>query len=180
MNTSTLPQIYTPSAAEIAQVCASAKRRHPDLAARLDKAAELLTSGAVTLDTVAWERGQLARWKVASQSGRGAYVVVGLACPCKDRQCNGVSHCKHAAAVALLSKILTNHFNQSVRARDIDLGILPDGTFSAWAKGMGAVHVKRLGSGYIFCDAASMVRYAIWAAKQPLSIEWPTMAQVAA
>jgi hypothetical protein len=43
------------------------------------------------------------RWRIASQSHGGAYVVVGLGCPCQDsraKQQDGSMCCKHSIAVA--------------------------------------------------------------------------------
>jgi hypothetical protein len=182
-----LPQLYTPSADEINTVTASAKRRHPDLAARLDKAAELLHSGNVQLDPTPWERSQLARWVVPSQSGRGAYVVNRLDCPCRDLDAPHVGRarcCKHSMAVALLTKILTNRLNADIRAFNVELGILPNGEFQAYAhnRRMGCVQIRKMGArAYCFADAASMVHYSIHlAARQPVAVQWPTAAQVAA
>jgi hypothetical protein len=180
MNTSQYTT-YAPTVAEILTVADSAKRRHPDMSARIDKATALLLDGSVQLDTTAWEVRNVARWRVASQSGKGAYVVVGLACPCKDRQCNGVSHCKHAAAVALYTKILTNKLNADIRSFNVELGILENGEFHGYAKGAGYMQIRKLGAGvYTFADAASIVRYAIWLAAKPVAVEWPTVAAVAA
>lgn len=162
MNTPTLPQLYAPSAAEITAVANSAKCRHPHLASRIDKAAELLTTGALQLDAAAWDVRQLVRWKVASQSGKGSYVVCGTSCPCQDKR---TPHCKHAIAVTLLLKILNNRINADIRARDIDLGILPDHTFNAYANRLGMVHLRKLGMSYTFCDSASAVRFSMWAAR---------------
>jgi hypothetical protein len=171
-----LPQLYNPTGAEILGVTASAKRRHPHMATRIDKAQAILTAG-LQLEPVAWEVRNVARWRIASQSHGGAYIVNGQCCPCQDSRAPHVGHerrCKHSIAVNFYTKILTNHFNADVRARGIDLGILPDATFNAYAKGMGHVHVRRLGTAYVFCDAASMVRYSIWlAAQQPVAVEWP-------
>ena len=161
MNTQIL--LYTPTVEEINSVVASAKRRHPALASRIDKAAEILLSGSLQLDVTAWDVRPVARFRVASQSGNGAYVVVGLQCPCQDKR---ATFCKHVIATQLYMKILANRANTDIRSFDIELGILPDGTFNAWAKGMGYVQMKRAGSAYIFTDAASMVRYSLWLAKR--------------
>ena len=179
MNTSII--LYQPTASEIAHAVASAAHRHPELASRLDKAATLLVDGSLQLDTLAWNMRQLPRWKIASQSGKGSYVVCNGACPCGDSRLNGASHCKHAIAVALLAKVLRNRLNATIGAREIDLGILPNGEFNAWAKGMGMVQVRRNGCTYDFVDAASMVRFSLWlAAQQPVAVEWPTLVAVAA
>jgi hypothetical protein len=175
--------IYQPTAAEIAHVTKSAARRHPDMAARIHKAQDLLLSGALQLDATAWDLRQLARWRIASQSHGGAYVVVGLACPCQDSRAPKVGAnrcCKHSMAVSLYAKILRNHLNADIRAREIDLGILPDGTFNAYAKRLGHVHLCKNGTTYDFADAASMVRYSIWLAAQPIAVAWPVAHTVAA
>lgn len=166
-----LPQLYRPTPNEITSVVTSAKGRHPELATRLDKAAEIILSGGLQLDAVAWERGQLARWRVASQSGKGAYVVTSDHCPCGDSRCNGVSYCKHSIAAHLYMKVLCNRVNVTIRNRDIDLGILEDSSFHAYAKGLGIVHMKKVGTAYAFVDAASAVRFSMWlAAQTPVTI----------
>lgn len=166
--------IYVPTEAEIVHVTTSAARRHPELASRIEKAAAILLDGALQLDALAWDVCQVARWKVASQSGKGAYVIVNGGCPCYDARINGAAHCKHGIAVASYMKILRNHLNSNIQVREIDLGIVPDGTFNAWAKGLGHVHVRKNGATYDFCNAASAVRYSIWLAAQPVAVEWPT------
>jgi hypothetical protein len=79
-------------------------------------------------------------------------------------------------------KILRNHVNADIRARRIDLGILVNGEFHAYAdKGrMGYVQMRRTGTTYDFADVASAVRYSLWAAQQPIPVEWPVAATVAA
>lgn len=174
MNSSIVPVLYQPSSVEIMSVAASAAHRHPELAARLDKAAELLSASALQLDATAWERCQLARFRIASQSHAGAYIVCGLSCPCEDCRRNRVAYCKHAIAVSLYTKILTNRFNADVRQRILDLGVEDAVHLHAYAKRMGYVQVKRAGSAYIFSDAASAVRYSLWlAAQQPIAVNWP-------
>jgi hypothetical protein len=182
------PRLYQPTAVEIVKVAESAKRRHPECASRIDKAASILTGG-LQLEPVAWEVRNVVRWHVASQSHGGAYIVVGLACPCQDSRapmvCNG-RFCKHAIAVALYMKILRNHVNANIRRREIDLGILVNGEFHAYAdKGrMGYVQMARLackacslqdrpvrkrsecGTTYTFVNAASAVHYSLWLAKR--------------
>jgi hypothetical protein len=129
------------------------------------------------LDALAWDLRQLARWKIASQSHAGAYIVYGLACPCEDsraKQHDGAKLCKHVIAVANYLKILRCHLNADIRGREMDLGILPDGTFNAYAKGMGHVHLCKRGTTYDFADAASAVRYSLWLAKCQLApVAWP-------
>lgn len=164
---SILPQLYVPTAVEIQTVAASAKRRHPALAGRIDKAAEILASGSLQLDPIAWDKCQVARWRIASQSGNGSYVVTSGTCPCQDKR---TQWCKHAIATQLYSKVVTNNLNVDIRGREIDLGILPDGSFNCYAKGLGVVHLRKVGPAYIFADAASMVRYSIWLAKR--SVNW--------
>lgn len=171
---------YIPTRDEISRAVASAAHRHPELAARLDKAATLLVDGSLQLDQLAWDLRNVVRWKVASQSGKGVYVVVNGACPCGDSRLNGASYCKHAIAVALLTKVLRNRLNATIGAREIDLGILPDGTFNAWAQALGHVQVKRDGVSYDFVDSASMVRFSLWLAAQPIIVTWPTSVAVAA
>lgn len=167
-----LPQLYVPSVTEIMHAANSAKRRHPELAARISKAADILVTGSLQLDAVAWQKCQLARWRVASQSGKGTYVVSSGHCPCEDSHRHG-ENCKHSIALALYSKILRNHVNADIRARQIDLGILETGEFHAYAKRLGIVDMKRDGMTYTFCNAASAVRYSMWAATQPVAVEWP-------
>lgn len=174
------PVLYVPTLTEIMHAAASAKRRHPQLASRIDKAAELLAAGGLQLDAVAWERCQLPRWKVASQSGRGAYVIVNGHCPCEDSHRHG-ANCKHAIALHLYMKVLRNRFNADVKARQIDLGILPDKSFTCYARKMGIVSARKLGPVYTFADDASAVRYSIWAAtQQPVAVAWPLPAASAA
>jgi hypothetical protein len=172
------PLLYQPTAEEVEKVAASAKRRHPELASRIDKAADIIASGSLQLEALGWKRAQLARWRIASQSHGGAYVVTTCGCPCQDNRAPVVAHsrrCKHTIAVSLYLKVLANHLNANIRAREIDLGILPDGTFNAYAKGMGIVHLRKLGSAYVFVDMASAVRFSMWlAVEQPIAIEWPT------
>ena len=174
--------LYRPTIAETERVAESAKHRHPAMAARIDKAATIL-DGDLELDQLAWDKRNVARWKVSSQSHAGAYVVCGLHCPCQDSRAQVINHtrfCKHAIAVAMYQKILRNRFNADVRAREIDLGILPDGTFNAYATRLGMVHVRKVAGVYLFCDAASAVRYSIWlAAQQPVAVEWPVAQNVA-
>lgn len=173
------PQLYQPTDAEISAVTTSAKHRHPELATRADKAAVIIAAG-LQLDATAWERGQLARWRIASQSGNGAYVVCGTSCPCQDKR---APYCKHSIAVALLLKVLANRINVCIRVREIELGILPDGTFNAYAPKLGHVHMYKVGSAYAFSDAASAVRYSMWTAKRdavslPITAieQWPSLA----
>lgn len=169
--------IYQPTTAEITHVTASAARRHPDMAARIHKAQDLLLSGALQLDATAWEVRNVARWRVASQSGNGIYVVVNHGCPCQDRR---MEFCKHSIAVHLLLKILTNRLNADIRSFAVELGILENGEFHGYAKGAGYMQIRKLGTAYTFCDAASAIRYSIWLAAQPIPVAWPTLAQVAA
>lgn len=173
MNNPSVPQLYVPSAVEVLNAANSAKRRHPQLAGRIDKARDLLVTGALQLNELAWSKCQLVQWRIASQSGRGAYVVINNACPCNDSRHNGVSYCKHAIAAHLYLKMLRNRFNADIRGRALDLGILPDGTFNAWAKKLDHVHVCKLGTVYTFADDASAVRYSMWAAAQA-SVNWTT------
>lgn len=174
-----LPQLYQPSAVEILNVAASAKRRHPDCASRIDKAGEIISTGNLTLDAVAWEVRQLARWHVKSQSGNGSYIITSLSCPCRDSRAPFTHHtrcCKHSISVALYTKILANRFNDDVRSRNIDLGICVDGTFNAYARRLGFVHVRKVGTAYVFADAASAVRYSLWlAAQQTVAMPTPTL-----
>lgn len=149
--------MYQPTAGEIAHVTASAARRHPQLASRIDKAADILTAG-LQLEPVAWEVRNVVHWRIASQSYKGAYII----------------------AVAAYMKVLANRFNADVRARAIDLGILPDGTFNAYAKRLGIVHIRKIGSAYTFADQASAVRYSLWLAAQPVAVGVPVAATVAA
>lgn len=176
------PLLYQPTSSEIAKVAASAKHRHPELATRIAKAADIITGGSLQLETVGWKRAQLARWRISSQSNNGAYVVTSSGCPCRDSRAPIVARgrrCKHVIAVSLYAKILANRFNADIRAREIDLGILPDGTFNAYAKGLGIVHLRKLGTAYVFVDMASAIRYSMWlAARQPIAVEWPTTATV--
>ena len=126
MNCNTLPQsaprLYQPTAVEIVKVAQSAKRRHPECASRIDKAQDILLDGSLQLDSAAWEVRNVARWHVASQSHGGAYIVVGMSCPCQDSRapmvCN-IRLCKHAIAVSLYMKVLRNHVNANIfRRRD--------------------------------------------------------------
>lgn len=177
-----LPQLalYRPTIAE------SAKRRHPAFAARIEKASTIL-DGDLQLDQLAWDMRNVVRWRIASQSHSGAYIVCGLHCPCQDSRAQVVGNtrfCKHAIAVALYMKLLRNHFNGDVRRREIDLGILPDGPFNAYAPKLGICHIRKNGTTYDFADSASAVRYAIWvaaeqAAPQGLPVEWPVAHSVA-
>lgn len=172
--------LYQPTSTEIANVAASAKLRHPALGSRIDKAAELLLSGGLQLDTTAWARGQMARWRIASQSHGGAYVVCGLSCPCEDCRSNRAAYCKHSIAVTLYLKILANRFNGNVRQREIDLGVEDARHLHAYARKMGYVQVQRVANAYTFSDAASAVRYSTWLAAQRLPVALPTLTAVAA
>lgn len=177
------PSLYHPTTPEIAHVTASAKRRHPECASRLDKAADILSAG-LSLEPVAWQKRNVVHWHIASQSHGGAYIVAGTHCPCQDSRaphvCNG-RFCKHSIAVSLYMKVLCNRLNDSIQAREIDLGICVDGTFNAYAKGLGFVHVRKMGSAYIFADMASAVRYSLWlAAQQPVAIDLPVTFALAA
>lgn len=170
-----LPQLYRPTVTEIKCVTTSAAHRHPELASRLERAAVILEAGDVQLDAPAWEKCQMARWHIASQSNAGSYIVVGVHCPCQDARTKapvvgGTHFCKHAAAVASYLKILRNHFNQDVRSGAIDLGVLGNGTLGAYAKGLGIVTVARDGESWRFVDHASAVRYSMWLAKR--SVNW--------
>jgi hypothetical protein len=180
MNTPIVPQLYAPSPVEIMSAAASAKRRHPALASRIDKAAAMLLDGSLQLNELAWSKCQLVQWRVASQTGKGAYVIINRACPCRDSRHNDTSYCKHEIAANLLMKVLRNRFNADIRAREIDLGILPDGTFNAWAPKLGIVAARKLGTVYTFADDASAIRYSIWLAAQPVAVEWPVSVAVAA
>ena len=174
-----LPQItlYAPTSTEIAKVVASAARRHPQLASRLSKAQDIL-SGGLQLEPTAWQLRNVARFRIASQSNRGAYNVTTSGCGCQDKR---VQYCKHAAAVNLYMKILANRLNADIRNREIDLGVLPDGTLNCYAPRMGHVHVRKVAGAYVFCDAASAIRYSLHlAARQPISVEWPVAIEVAA
>lgn len=174
--------LFQPTISEIEKVAASAKRRHPECASRIDKAADIIASGSLQLEALGWKRAQLARWRIASQSGNGAYVVTSSGCPCRDSRAPIVARgrrCKHTIAVSLYMKVLANHLNANIRAREIDLGILPDGTFNAYAKGLGIVHLRKLGTAYVFTRMESAIRYSMWlAARQPIAVEWPTTATV--
>lgn len=180
-----LPQItlYQPTTIEISKVAQSAQRRHPECASRIDKAADILAAG-LTLEPVAWEKRNVPHWRIASQSNGGAYIVTACGCPCQDSKAPVVARgrrCKHVIAVSLYLKVLSNRFNATVQAREIDLGILPDGTFNAFAPRMGHVHVRKVGSAYVFCDMASAVRFSMWlAAQQPIATEWPVAVAVSA
>jgi hypothetical protein len=103
--------LYQPTAVEIVKVAQSAKRRHPECASRIDKAAAIITSG-LQLEPVGWELRNVVRWHVASQSHGGAYIVVGLGCPCQDSRAPMAGtgalrarFCKHAIGAALLSHL---------------------------------------------------------------------------
>lgn len=174
------PVLYVPSLTEITHAANSAKRRHPQLASRIDKAAELLNAGSLQLNELAWTKCQLVQWRVASQTGKGAYVIINRACPCQDSRRHDASYCKHEIASNLLMKILRNRFNADIRGRNIDLGILPDKTFNAYARKMGIVAARKLGTVYTFADDASAIRYAAWLAAQPVAVEWPVPVAVAA
>ena len=168
-----LPQIFRPSAVEVLKVTESAKRRHPDCASRIDKAAEIV-AGGLQLEPVAWEARNVPHWKIGSQSHGGAYIVTACGCPCQDKgapRVAGGRRCKHVIAVSLYLKLLANRLNAHIRAREIDLGILPDATFNAWAKRMGHVHLCKIGTAYAFVDMASAVRFSLWlATQQPVAV----------
>jgi hypothetical protein len=184
MNTNSLPHptrpapvnpltLYVPTSAEIAHVCESAERRWPALASRINKARDILLNGSLTVDPVAWEVRNVAHWRIASQThAAGAYIIVGLHCPCRDSRapmiCNG-RFCKHNMAVANYLKILRNHLNADIRNREIDLGILPNGEFHCYAKGIGYVQACRSGATYDFVGAASVVHYSLWLARREKS-----------
>ena len=178
--------IYQPTVAEVCGVTASAAHRWPTLANRIGKAGDILLSGALTLEPVAWEVRCGVHWHIKSQThDKAAYIVPGhsMSCPCQDRapHAYGTRFCKHAIAVASYGKILRNHFNADVRNREIDLGILPDGTFNAYASRLGICHIRKSGATYDFVDAASAVRYSLWLAaqQQPVPVEWPIAQDVA-
>jgi hypothetical protein len=182
-----LPQLYKPTTAEITHVTASARRRHPDMAQRIDKAAEILLNGDLTIQDLAWEGRSVVQWRIASQTHKGAYIICGLGCPCQDSRAaklGNVRFCKHAIAVASYLKILRNRLNADIRSRVLDLGILPDGTFNAWAKNMGIVSVVKDGSTYRFLNHTSAVHYSLWLAKreaaQAIPVTWPQRVAVAA
>lgn len=169
--------LFQPTISEIEKVAASAKRRHSECASRIDKAAEIIAGGSLQLETVGWENAQLARWRIASQSGNGAYVVTGSGCPCKDSRAPMVARgrrCKHVIAVSLYLKILANRINADIRSFNIELGILENGEFHAYGKRMGYVQLRKVGSAYVFVDMSSAVRYSLWLAQQPIATEWPT------
>lgn len=176
-----LPQLFQPSSVEIQTVAASAKRRHPELSSRIDKAAGILTTGGLQLRQEAWELRSVPQWRINSQSHGGAYVVCGLQCPCQDKR---VKFCKHAIAVSLYMKILANRLNQDIRRFDVELGILPDRTFTTYAKGLGICTLKKVGTAYTFTDPASAVRYAMYLAKREaakaIPVNWPQPVAVAA
>lgn len=178
--------LYQPTPAEISTAVASAARRHPELASRIEKAGEILRDGSLQLDQLAWDMRAMVRWKIASQSGRGTYVVVNGGCPCQDNRAshlNGCKCCKHSIAVATYAKIMRNRLNATIHNREIDLGILHTGEFAAYADNqrMGMVHLRKSGATYDFCETASMVRFSLWlAAQQPVAVEWPTSVTVAA
>lgn len=166
---SSLPQLYQPTAAEITHVVESAKLRHPICSSRLDKACEILRNGGLQLDSVAWEVRQMARWKIASQSGNGAYVVVNCHCPCQDKAAPVVERihfCKHALAVALYNKILRNKVNADIRLFNVELGVMGDGTFHGYAVKAGFMRLFKDGATYRFSDPTSAVYYSLWLANR--------------
>lgn len=178
----TAPILFQPLATEITKVAASAAHRHPAIAGRIAKAAELLLSGALQLEPVAWQKGQDVRWHVASQSGRGAYVVCGLHCPCQDSRAHGL-HCKHSIAISLYLKILANRLNVDLRIREIELGVWDMGQYSAYAKRMGIVQVTKLGrevEAYTFVSHASAAHYSLWLAKRRIERHPVAMAALTA
>lgn len=167
-----LPQLFQPSSVEIQSVAASAKRRHPELSARIDKAVEIIATGGLQLREEVWTTRQIAQWRIASQSHGGAYVVCGLQCPCQDKR---AEFCKHVIATQLYAKILANRINADIRRFDVELGILPDNTLSCYAKGLGICTVKRVGTAYTFTNAASMAQYALYLAKrEAITVTLPT------
>lgn len=175
MNTTTLPAtpaLYQPTVAEIVHVTESAKHRRPLFASRIDKARDILLDGSLQIEPAAWHRSNVVNWRIASQSHAGAYILVGLGCPCQDsraQKLGNVRFCKHSIAVASYLKILRNRFNADVRNRDIDLGVLGNGEFHAYGKYMGYVQVAKLGregETYTFINHAGAAHYAIWLAKR--------------
>lgn len=166
--------LYQPTSGEIANVLASIRPDWPTLESRICKAEEILLDGGLTLDPVAWQKAMIVLWKVQSQScADGTYTVVGCThtCNCPDRglRMADLRFCKHSIAVSAYRRILKERFNEQIQAREIDLGILHNGEFHAYAKGMGYVQAAKLNGSYSFVDAASAVRFSIWLAKQGAS-----------
>jgi hypothetical protein len=166
------PTLYRPTLDEITRAAQSAAHRHPQLASRIQRATVIMEVGDVELEPVAWEVRQVARWRVASQSHKGAYVVVNGHCPCDDCRRNRVAYCKHSIAVHLYTKIVTNHLNAGICSGAIEMDALPGGNLALYANRMGIVQVRFAGSAFLFTDAASMVRYSLWLAAQPVTVEW--------
>lgn len=188
MNTNSVshpaPILYRPTSAEILHVTESAKHRHGALASRISKAADILISGSLALEPVAWEVRQMVHWRIESQSHDGAYIVPGMHCPCQDSRApmvNLIRFCKHAIAIASYFKILRNHLNDDIKCFNVELGILSNKEFHGYAKGAGYMHIRKVCEGaYTFADSASAVRYAIWlATQQPVAVEWPVTVDVA-
>ena len=94
------PAVPLPSVAILASVLAQAKARHPERAARLDRAARIVAAGSV-------QPGLTAGWWVRSETDPSREYWVyrtlhahAVACQCPDALERG-NPCKHGLAVEL-------------------------------------------------------------------------------
>jgi hypothetical protein len=179
------PAIYQPSDAEITPLLAAACTRWPQLISRIDRAQEILLSGGISLEPVAWEKRNVPYWQIASQSkADGSYIIPGsMGCHCPDRapSIGERRFCKHTIVLACYLRILRNKLNADIRRFAVELSVLGNGELHAFAKRLGYVQVYNAGHVYKFSTQASPAHYAIWlAALQPAPVTWPVPVAVAA
>lgn len=165
--------IYQARSAEIEAVLTENRKRFPVLSSRIDKAEEILFTGSLSVEPCAWNSANVVHWKVRSQSHDGYYLLNGThnhcGCPDRGERIGDVKFCKHSIAVATYRRVLKDQFNDLVQVREMDLGILPNGEFHAYAKSMGYVQVAKVNDGYAFVDMQSAVRFSIWLAKSKMT-----------
>jgi hypothetical protein len=177
--------IYQPTADEVIPLMEAARNSWPKLASRIDKAQDILLSGGIGLDPLAWQLRAMPWWKIASQSKEnGFYIIVGsTGCHCPDQapKIGERSFCKHVIALACYLRILRDKFNADVRCFNVELSMLHTGELHAYAKRLGYVQVSNVNDTYHFATQASPAHYAIWlAAQQPVPTAWPIAATVTA
>jgi hypothetical protein len=165
--------LYQPTHAEVQCLFMKARTAWPQISSRLDKAQDILLSGGIGVDPVAWQLRNAVQWRIASQSTSATYtyIIVSGHCACADRApvVNGRKVCKHAITVEAYRRILRDKLNAAIQARKVDLGILPNGQFHVYATRCGYVEVKRYSTGvYDFVSDASAIHFSVWlAAQQP-------------
>lgn len=163
----------------------AARKRWPKLISRIDRAQDILLSGGISLEPVAWQKLCVPYWKIASQSKPSGYYIIpgGSGCHCPDQapKIGQRSFCKHVIALACYLRILRDKFNADVRCFNVELSMLHTGELHAYAKRLGYMKVNNVNDVYHFATQASPAHYAIWlAAKQPVPTAWPIAATVTA